>query len=144
MKHLFKILFGAVHGFEVDPVEQYHFHLAMTWLWLVVMIFVPNLSVFKNDGAALLIMEVSLWANFVSHFTAVGASLAGIIASGRQEELKKRSRISRFVFRAHKPKPFTNPNYRPPSMESKGLGWDESESDGYLDMLAKDAGEADF
>lgn len=114
MKHFIKVLFGVIHEFEVDPVEQYRFHLFMTWMWLFSMLAVTQVHAFDQNTAALMIMEVSLWANFASHFTAVGSSLAGVIGAHRQDELHSGplQGLLGFIWRKKiKSAAFTNPNY---------------------------------
>jgi hypothetical protein len=66
-----------------NPKHQLAFHTFMSIFWLVAMVFVPFLSTFRNwhDStilAALLIMEVSLYANFATEFGAVSSSQAAV------------------------------------------------------------------
>ncbi len=56
------------------------FHTVMSYVWLVAMVAVPFIPSFQglSNLAALLIMEVSLYANFATEFGAVDASKASV------------------------------------------------------------------
>jgi hypothetical protein len=71
------------HKMAVDPKWQFVFNALFTTFWLIAMIFVLFLPTFHGSAntPALLIMEVSLWANFISHYGALGGNVAAIIAS---------------------------------------------------------------
>lgn len=133
MKHGLKVMFGLVHEFEVDPVEQYKFHLFFSWFWIGTMVLTPIIvpHVTSAEDVGLAILEVSLWANFVSHFTAVGAALSGIISSGRMNEISTTPvhHILRFFFwrKRRAPANFSNPNYRPEGWQHDPLGRDDLE-----------------
>lgn len=76
------------------------------------------------EKVALIILEVSLWANFVSHFTAVGAAIAGIYASHQEEILEGhlvRGFFGRIKKKRFKLSPFTNPNA--PISEDGPIAW---------------------
>lgn len=78
-----------VHHLEYDPVTQFKFHFFWTWTWFIILIIIPFVpTLYAHSLSALIIQEVSMWANFVSHFTAMSASLAAIFADGRQSEVK--------------------------------------------------------
>jgi hypothetical protein len=116
-----RLIKATVGNLEYEPHAQFKFHLVMSWVWLVVMVAVPF---FAHNWFELFILELSLYSNFASDFTGMSAALS-------VADLKP------------KPKPFTNPNYKPPvAAGSLGLGWDEAESEAteaaYLDSLAKD------
>jgi len=130
VKHFINVMFGLskeVHKFETDPVEQYHFHLFFTWFWILAMIGVIFIVPHKTgpEQVALIILEVSLWANFVSHFTAVGASIAGIYASHQEEILEGhlvRGFFGRIKHKKIKLPIFSNPNYQPPTLLAEDPG----------------------
>lgn len=63
-----------------DPRAQLRFHTACCWLWCFTMVAVPFLPTFRGSAnlAALLIMEVSLWANLATHLGAVSGAIAAI------------------------------------------------------------------
>ncbi len=86
---LVRIMSNRLHKLEYDPVTQFKFHFLFTWLWFVSMIAVTFVVPHKTSSelVALAILEVSLWANFVSHMTALGSAIAGIFASHRQAEI---------------------------------------------------------
>lgn len=123
-----RLIKATVGNLEYDPHTQFKFHLVMSWVWLACMFIVP---IFTKNAFEVFILELSLYSNFASDFTGVSASLSSA-------EIHP------------KPKPFTNPNYKPAAMPgSLGLGWDEAESEAteaaYLDSLAKDEDDvADF
>ncbi len=63
---------------ETDARAQARFHLTLAWFWIISMVAVwfawP-----PHDTASLiqlLILEVSLWANFATHFGALSAAQA--------------------------------------------------------------------
>lgn len=69
------------HKLSVDPSWQFKFNSFFSMLWLssmVAVLFFPFL--YGHTISALIIEEVSLWANFASHFGALGANLSAIIS----------------------------------------------------------------
>lgn len=69
------------HRLSVDPKWQFKFNSFFSMLWLASMllvVFFPYL--YGHTISALIIEEVSLWANFASHFGALGANLSAIIS----------------------------------------------------------------
>lgn len=70
------------HKLAVDPRWQFCFNAFFSIFWLCAMAFVTTLHTFQgaNNLPALLIMEVSLWANFISHYGALGGNVAAMIA----------------------------------------------------------------
>lgn len=69
------------HKLSVDPSWQFKFNSFFSMLWLgsmILVIFFPFL--YGHTISALIIEEVSLWANFASHFGALGANLSAIIS----------------------------------------------------------------
>lgn len=74
-----------IHRLEYDPVTQYKFHFTSTWVWLLTMLLIPFIPVlYGHSLSALVIQEVSLWANTATHFGAMSAALA---AKGNQKAL---------------------------------------------------------
>jgi hypothetical protein len=66
-----------IHQLEYDPATQYRFHFALTWFWFLTMVglpFVPKL--WGNTLPALVVQEISLWANFATHFGSMSSALA--------------------------------------------------------------------
>lgn len=77
MRPLLMLIRRDVHQLEYDPQTQYRFHFTLTWMWFITMIalpFVPEL--WGHNMPALIIQEISLWANFATHFGAMSAALA--------------------------------------------------------------------
>lgn len=72
-----RLLARKVHGLEYDPHIQYRFHQTFAILWfcaLWVLPFFPKL--YGHSVSALIIQEISLWANFATDFGAMSAALA--------------------------------------------------------------------
>lgn len=66
-----------IHRLEYDPAAQYRFHFVLTWTWFLTMIGLPFLpSLWGHNLPALIIQEISLWANFATHFGGMSAALA--------------------------------------------------------------------
>jgi hypothetical protein len=78
----------APHRYHIvilkDPGKQYRFNVGMCWAWGLSMLGILFVPTFRGEAnlPALLIMEVSLWANFATHFGA----LSGCVAAMRHEE----------------------------------------------------------
>lgn len=68
---------------ESDAKTQARYHLIMSYAWLLSMIVTPFMSAFHGQIAALLIMEVSLYANFATEFGALAAAQASLKADGQ-------------------------------------------------------------
>lgn len=104
---IIRLVKATVGRLEYDGRTQYKFHLIATWIWLVAMIVVPFI-IHPHTGeqwVSLIILEVSLYANFATEFGAMSAAIAA-------EQEQPNSPLP----------PFTNPNY---TMASKGMGWDD-------------------
>lgn len=84
INHL-KLMFTTdVHNLEYDAATQYKFHFFWAWFWFLVLIAIPFIpQAWGHSTSALIIQEVSLWANFATHFGAMSAALAA-----RQQENK--------------------------------------------------------
>jgi hypothetical protein len=78
------------HKMANDPKWQFTFNAFFSVFWLIVMGIIVYLPTFRGPQnlAALLIMEVSLWANFISHYGALGANVAAMIA-GQVKEIQQ-------------------------------------------------------
>lgn len=77
-----------VHKLEFDPVVQFKFNFFFTWFWFLSLIIIPCFpKLYGHNIAFLITIWISLWALFISHFTALGAAIAGIFASNRQSEI---------------------------------------------------------
>lgn len=55
-------------AFESNETAQFRFHMCMAFFWILCMFIVPFIGGFKHQIAALLIMEVSLYANFATEY----------------------------------------------------------------------------
>lgn len=78
---IFKVLHPKfVSDLENDAKTQAKFHLTMAWLWIIAMVATPFLPAFQglSNVAALLIMEVSLYANFATEFGSLSAAQASL------------------------------------------------------------------
>lgn len=66
--------------FYNNPDWQLRVNWIGTYLWLFMMVTVPFTPPFRHDVVGLLIMEVSLYANVVTHFTGISAAESVIIS----------------------------------------------------------------
>jgi cobalamin biosynthesis protein CobD/CbiB len=74
---LMMILFKDVNLLEHDAATQYKFNRFWAFVWgssIVCILFVPKL--YAHSISVLLVQEISLWANFATHFGAMSAALA--------------------------------------------------------------------
>jgi len=75
--HLRLLLTKDIHTLEYDAGSQYKFHLFWAWLWFMAIVAIPFIpKAWGHSIPALIIQEVSLWANFATHFGAMSAALA--------------------------------------------------------------------
>lgn len=66
-----------VDHLEHDPKSQYRFNRFWAIAWGVVLIGLPFFpTLYAHTISALIIQEISLWANFATHFGAMSAALA--------------------------------------------------------------------
>lgn len=70
----------VVHKMSIDPVWQFKFNAFFTVFWVGTMCALPEFHSLYGNTPGLIIEEVSLWANMISHFGAMGANLAAIIS----------------------------------------------------------------
>jgi hypothetical protein len=91
MKHLALLFKRDIQALEYDPGAQYKFHFFWTWTWFLAMIALPFFPVlWGHTLPALLIQEISLWANFATHFGAMSSALAAKGSSDpTNQELKQ-------------------------------------------------------
>ncbi len=75
-----------VEQFENDARTQVKFHVRMTWFWAATMLVAP-LAFMPHDMQSLmqlLILEVSLYANWSTEFGALAASQASLKADSKE------------------------------------------------------------
>jgi hypothetical protein len=90
MKHLLLLFRRDIHALEYDPAAQYKFHFFWTWVWFLAMIALPFFpTLWGYSVPALIIQEISLWANFATHFGAMSAALAAKHTKPDNQELKR-------------------------------------------------------
>jgi hypothetical protein len=66
-----------VNHLEHDPRSQYRFNRFWALLWGLGIITIPFFpTLYAHTISALIIQEISLWANFATHFGAMSAALA--------------------------------------------------------------------
>lgn len=76
------ILFKDVNLLEHDPESQYKFNRFWALLWFTAIICLPFVpSAYAHSISVLIIEEVSLWANFASHFGNMSSALAAMNTS---------------------------------------------------------------
>lgn len=84
---IFKFLFLQIyhlfskeaHALEYDAKVQYQFHRVMALLWFLAMLVIPFFpSTYSGSIGLLVVLEVSLYANFATEFGAMSAALAAI------------------------------------------------------------------
>lgn len=74
--HLFN---KDVHKLEYDPKTQYNFHRIAAFIWVLAMIGVPFWGwLWGHNVGILIILEVSLYANFATEFGSVSAAEAAM------------------------------------------------------------------
>lgn len=73
------IILKDINHLEHDASSQYRFNRFWAILWFVTMITIPGVpKLYAHSISALIITEISLWANFATHFGAMSAALAAI------------------------------------------------------------------
>jgi len=66
-----------VQHLEHDPHSQYRFNRFWALMWGIGIIVIPFFpTLYAHTLSALIIQEISLWANFATHFGAMSAALA--------------------------------------------------------------------
>ncbi len=80
----FVLNFG--HRMETDPHLQLRFHGFFTAFWALAMIVLPFVSALWVNYPALVIEEVSLWANAATHFGAMSSAIAAIRADPNEAQ----------------------------------------------------------
>lgn len=72
-----------VNKLEHDPASQYKFNRFWAIIWGILMISVPFVpKLYGHNSSALIIQEISLWANFATHFGAMSGALAAMNTRG--------------------------------------------------------------
>lgn len=76
----------VLKNFENDARTQVQFHLMAAWFWFMTMFFTPVLFPPKNkqDLVQMLILLVSLYANFATEYGSVAAAQASLKSDGVQ------------------------------------------------------------
>lgn len=71
------LLVKDVNLLEHDARSQYKFNRFWAMIWSITMLAIPFIpTLYGHTISALIIQEVSLWANFATHFGAMSAALA--------------------------------------------------------------------
>ncbi len=66
-----------VRQFEEDARTQVRFHIRMAWVWAICMVILPFIPVLYGHAlAALIIQEISLYANWATELGALSAAQA--------------------------------------------------------------------
>lgn len=69
----------GIHSLEYDPKAQYRFHQIASSFWFLTMIGTPFFpSLYSNSLGILVVLEVSLYANFATEFGSMSAAEAAI------------------------------------------------------------------
>jgi hypothetical protein len=76
-----------IDQFENDARVQVRFHLSAAYFWLFSMVGVLFVPTFKGNFAALLIMEVSLYANFSTEYGALAAAQTNVRATKNERKI---------------------------------------------------------
>lgn len=72
-------IYKDVHKLEHDASSQYRFNRFWASIWFCTMIAIPCIpSLYAHNISALIITEVSLWANFATHFGSMSSALAAM------------------------------------------------------------------
>lgn len=81
-------LVNDAHKLEHDAQTQYKFNRSFAMLWFCGMCAIPCLpTLYAHNIASLIIIEISLWANFATHFGAMSASLAAMNTTSTVQEV---------------------------------------------------------
>ena len=75
---------------EHDPEAQYKFNRLWAIIWFLTMVGIPFIpTLYAHQISALLIQEISLWANFATHFGAMSAALAAMQTSKTVQDISQ-------------------------------------------------------
>lgn len=80
-----------IHELEVNAHWQFRFHGIFTVAWFFSMFVAPFIPTFAGNVAGLVLVEVSLWANFATHFGAMSSALSAIVSE--RYEPKNQSKV---------------------------------------------------
>lgn len=73
------LLMKDISLLEHDAQSQYKFNRTWAIVWGITMVILPFFpSLYGSAVSALLIQEISLWANFATHFGAMSSALAAV------------------------------------------------------------------
>lgn len=78
LAQMLQLVLNFGHRMETDPHLQLKFHGFFTAFWGLAMIVIVFVRVLWGNYPALVIEEVSLWANAATHFGAMSAAIAAI------------------------------------------------------------------
>lgn len=70
------------HRLETDAAFQFRFNAFFAGAWFVAMLLLPFVPVLWGTIPALIIEEVSLWANFATHFAGMSSGIAAMASKG--------------------------------------------------------------
>lgn len=77
LKHLKLMITTDIHDLEYNASAQYKFHFYCAWIWFLILLAIPFIpQAWGHSISALIIQEMSLWANFATHFGAMSSALA--------------------------------------------------------------------
>jgi len=86
---LFRVLHPSfIKQFEDDARTQVKFHIFMAWIWAFTMLFTPFAfwPIEGNEFIQILILEVSLYANWATEIGALAAAQASLKADRRDSK----------------------------------------------------------
>ena len=76
---LWKMITGEEHRLAYDPKTQYSFHRTMAVFWIIFAIAVTFLpSLWSHSVGILVVLEVSLYANFATEYGSMSAAEAAM------------------------------------------------------------------
>lgn len=76
---LMMFLFKDIGLLEHDARSQYKFNRFWAIVWFMALVAIPFLPrLYGHDVGTMLVLEVSLWANFATHFSGMSSALAAV------------------------------------------------------------------
>ena len=77
-----------INRLEHDAVAQYKFNRFWAAIWFCTLITIPFVpTLYAHSVSVLIVQEVSLWANFATHFGAMSGALAAMNTSKRVNDI---------------------------------------------------------
>lgn len=68
-----------INKLEHSATTQYKFNRFWSAIWFISLIAIPFLpKLYDHNIGTLLVLEVSLWANFATHFSGMSSAIAGM------------------------------------------------------------------